>query len=325
MTGKIMTVLGPIEVEQMGITLPHEHVLVDFIGAEYVSRDRYHAADAIRVITPHLERARQLGVHTLVECTPSYLGKDPLLLKRLSETTGLRMLTNTGYYGGRNNIFLPTHAFIETAEQLAGRWVKEWEEGIKDTGIRPGFIKIGINPTRSLSAIDRKLVQAAARTHLKTGLTIASHTADGPVLEELEVLRQEGVDPAAFIWVHASAEPDRRRHIAVAELGAWVEFDWVAQPVDNDVQRLAHMKTHGLLDRALISHDAGWFDPAKPGGGPADYKGYTVMFEHLLPALQAQGFTEAEIAQLTVHKPAKAFMIGVRGLLTLASSRETSS
>lgn len=317
LAGKIMTVSGPIAAEQMGITLPHEHVLVDFVGAEHVSRDRYDAADAMRVITPHLERVKQCGLQTLVECTPSYLGKDPRLLKQLADITGLQMVTNAGYYGGRNNIFLPTHAFIETADQLADRWAKEWEEGIEDTGIRPGFIKIGVNPTGTLSAIDRKLVQAAARAHLKTGLTIAAHTTIGPVLEELEVLRQEGVDPAAFIWVHANADPDRRRHVAVAELGAWVEFDGVAGPVDADVQRLAHMKAYGLLDRVLLSHDAGWFNPAKPGGGPADYKGYTVLFEHLLPALRAQGFTEDEITQLIVRNPANALAIGIKSLPTV--------
>jgi phosphotriesterase-related protein len=126
------------------------------------------------------------------------------------------------------------------------------------------------------------------------------------------VLRLEGVDPGAFIWVHANADPDPRRHVAVADLGAWVSFDGVSQPVDNDVARLVRMKAAGLLGRVMISHDAGWFDPAKPHGGSADYKGYTVLFEHLLPALRREGFTEAEITQLTVENPAKAYAVGVK-------------
>ena len=300
--------------DELGTILPHEHVLVDFAGAENVSQDRYDVDEVIKVVKPHLERAQQLGMKTMVECTPAYIGKDPLLLKRLSEETGIFFLTNTGYYGNRNGFFLPTHAFIETADQLAERWVRDWEEGIDGTGIRPGFIKTAVNPEGPLSALDRKLMQACARTHMKTGLTIVCHTKNGPVFEILEELTREGVDPTAFVWVHASGEPDPRRHVAAAELGAWVSFDWVSLPVDKDVALLANMKAAGLLDNVLISHDAGWFDPAKPQGGSADYKGYTVVFEHLVPALQKQGFSGTEIAQLTVLNPVKAFSIGVRSL-----------
>jgi phosphotriesterase-related protein len=310
-TGKIMTVLGPIEVEQMGVTLPHEHVLVDFIGAEQVSRDRYDADKAMQVILPYLDQVKKLGLQTFVECTPAYIGQDPVLVKRLAETTGLHMLTNTGYYGGRAGAFLPAHAFRETAEQLAERWVNDWLNGLEGTGIRPGFIKTGVNPASSLSAIDRKLVQAAAGAHLKTGLTIAAHTVAGPVLEELEILRAAGVDPSAFIWVHANGDPDLRRHVAVAELGAWVEFDGVGELVEPDVKRLSNMKEHGLLAHVLLSHDAGWYEPGKPD---KVFRGYHCLFERLLPALKKNGFAAAEIEQLTVLNPAKAFAIGIRSL-----------
>lgn len=312
--GTIMTVQGPMKAAEIGATLSHEHVLVDFVGAETVSRDRYDVDEVIEVVKPHLERVRKLGMKTMVECTPAYIGKDPLLLKRLSEETGIIFLTNTGYYGSRNGVFLPTHAFIETADQLAERWVREWEEGIDGTGIRPGFIKTAVNPEGPLSSMDRKLIEASARTHLQTGLTIVCHTSNGPVFEILEVLAREGVDPAAFVWVHASAEPDRRRHIAAAELGAWVSFDWVSLPVDEYVVLLANMKAAGLLDNVLISHDAGWFDPAKPQGGSADFKEYTIVFEHLVPGLQKQGFSGDEIAQLIEFNPAKAFSVEVRSL-----------
>lgn len=315
--GRIMTVLGPIQVKQMGVTLPHEHVLVDFIGAELVSRDRYDADQAIQVILPYLDQVQKFGLQTFVDCTPAYVGKDPLLLKTLAEITGIQMLTNTGYYGGRDGVFLPAHAFRETADQLAERWVNDWLNGIKDTGIRPGFIKTAVNPTASLSPIDRKLIHAAARAHLQTGLTIASHTVAGPVFEELEILRAEGVDPSAFIWVHANGDPDMRRHVAAAELGAWVEFDGVGELVEPDVTRLVNMKAHGLLAHVLLSHDAGWYEPGNP---ERVYRGYNCLFEYLIPALKENGFAEAEIKQITVVNPANAFAIGVKNLPKGASA-----
>jgi phosphotriesterase-related protein len=113
---RVMTVVGPIAPEQMGATLPHEHILVDFIGAAEVSRARYDADEVSRVALPQLRRIREQGVRTLVECTPDYLGRDPALLRRLAKASGLQILTNTGYYGANGGKHLPEHAFTESAE-----------------------------------------------------------------------------------------------------------------------------------------------------------------------------------------------------------------
>jgi phosphotriesterase-related protein len=115
---RVMTVLGPIDPGRMGLTLPHEHVLVDFVGADRVSRDRYHADEVVDVALPQLERVRRQGVRTLVECTPAYLGRDPALLRRLSEATGLHLVTNTGYYGANGGKHLPGHSTTESADAL---------------------------------------------------------------------------------------------------------------------------------------------------------------------------------------------------------------
>src|SRR5690606_7987936 len=134
------------------------------------------------------------GCQTLVDCTPNYLGRDVGLLKLLSEKTGLYVITNTGYYGGSNHKFLPSQAFTENAEQLAARWIREWQQGIDGTPIKPGFMKISVNPDH-LSDISLKLIKAAALAHLKTGLTIASHTGPAvPAFEQMEVLKTHRVD-----------------------------------------------------------------------------------------------------------------------------------
>ncbi|MBT6143854.1 MAG: phosphotriesterase, partial [Gemmatimonadetes bacterium] len=203
---EVMTVAGPIRPDQMGLTLTHEHVLVDFIGADKVSPNRYDADHAFARILPHLQRVKELGCDTFVECTPSFIGKDVRLLRRLSDATGLHIITNVGYYGAAQDKFLPAHAFEESAEQLADRWTGEWESGIDGTGVRPGFIKIGVDLT-ALSAVDQKLVLAATITHKRTGLTIMSHTAVAtPAMEQIGILLDQEVHPAAWIWTHAHKE-----------------------------------------------------------------------------------------------------------------------
>ena len=214
--GKVMTVLGPISPDQFGSALAHEHVLVDFIGADRVSRERYDANDAFEVTLPYLRRVKELGCGGFAECTPAYLGRDPRLLERLAKATGLRVLTNTGYYGAAKDQFVPRHAYEESADLLADRWVKEWWDGIEGTGIRPGFIKTGVD-AGPLSGIDRKLIQAAARTHARTGLTIASHTGNTrAALEQLDVLAEERVRPDAFIWVHAQSDWELESRVEAA-------------------------------------------------------------------------------------------------------------
>ncbi|GAG00627.1 unnamed protein product, partial [marine sediment metagenome] len=258
--GTIMTVTGPISPDQMGITLTHEHILVDFIGVEQVSKDRYDPEEVFKVALPFLKQVSELGCKTFFECTPAYLGRDPMILKKLSEATGLNIITCTGYYGARKNNHLPAHAFSENANQLADRWIEEWMNGIENTGIRPGFIKIGVD-TGSLSDVHRKLVEAAARAHLKTGLTIASHTGPATAaFDELEVLKKEGVDPQAFIWIHAQIEKKLNNHIKAAKLGAWISFDGLGPGKTKQyVELISNMKEHGLLNHVLLSHDAGWY------------------------------------------------------------------
>jgi phosphotriesterase-related protein len=308
--GIIMTVKGPVSSGEMGISLTHEHILVDFTGADPTTDMRWERSNVIERVLPFLKQIKDLGCRTLIECTPEYLGRDVLLLKALSDSTGLNILTNTGYYGAANNKYIPRHAYSETADQLAARWIVEWENGIEGTGIKPGFIKMGV-ANSSLSDLHKKLITAAALTHLKTGLTIASHTGSAiPAFEQLEILKNEGVAPRAFIWVHAQSEKDHANHIKAARMGAWIGLDGINDTNLKDyIGMITNLKKNNLLDRILLSHDAGWYHPGEENGG--EYRGYTTLFEKLIPLLRKENFSEKEINQLLVSNPAEAFTICV--------------
>ena len=301
----VETVRGPVPAHALGRALCHEHVLVDFIGAAQASRSRYDPEAVIRVARPHLQAVVAAGVTTFFECTPAYLARDPALLRRLSEITGLHLVTNTGLYGAADDRFLPPYAHAETAEQLAARWIAEAREGIDGTGIKPGFIKTAVDRTPVLSAIDRKLIVAAALTHRATGLTIAVHTGAGPGGEILAVLREQGVQPQAMIWAHAQNAPEHEL-IAAAAAGAWISLDGL-NPVSlaRHAAALTALKRAGRLDRVLLSHDAGWFDPAKPDGGV--YRGHTLLFTEFMPHLLKHGFTAEELEGVLTANVAQAF------------------
>ncbi len=309
--GSIMTARGPITPDQMGLTLPHEHVMVDFIGADQATPRRYQRDEVYRVALPKLEAIRRQGVGTLVECTPAYLGRDPVLLSRLSEATGLHLLTNTGYYAANRGKHLPAHVESESAALLAQRWCREWHEGIEGTGIRPGFIKVGFDPG-PLTAAGKKLAEAAAITHLRSGLTIAAHCGDGMAAEEaIEIVEGKGARAEAFIWVHAQNEREMQRLTSLAKRGAWVELDGIGpNSMERHATLVVAMKEAGLLDRVLISQDAGWYHVGEEGGG--SYRGHDLLVAEFLPALERKGLSAQEVARLTRVQPTEAFSIQVR-------------
>jgi phosphotriesterase-related protein len=301
----IDTVTGAIDPARLGLTLMHEHVLVDFIGAAEASPSRYDADAVFTRVLPYLQQAKALGAVTLVECTPAHLGRDARLLQRLARASGLTILSNTGYYGANKDKHLPPHAFTETPQQLAARWIREHEQGIDGTGIKPAFMKIGVDAGR-LSEVDAKLVRAAAITHAATGLPIAAHTGNGvAAFEEMDILEQAGVPLSSFIWVHAHSEPDGALHEKAAARGAWVEFDGVApNSVERHVNLVRAMQKAGRLDRVLVSHDAGWYRVGEPGGG--EFRPFDTLFTAFVPALRRAGLRDADVTRLLVENPRRA-------------------
>ena len=276
--------------------LVHEHVLVDFVGADRIRPGRYDRDEVFRIARPKLEEVRQFGCQRLLDCTPNFLGRDPALLARLSDVTGLEIWSNTGLYGAAAHKFLPAFARSESAEQLAKRWIAETR-----SPWRPQFIKIGVN-SGPLDELDRKLVRSAAITSRETGLTIASHTGDGAAaLEQLEIVTAERISPAKFVWVHAQNERNHGLHEKVARAGAWVEFDGIGpKTAAYHLECIRFLAAKGFLNRTLISQDAGWYHVGEPGGG--DFRGYTYLYSDFLPLLPP-----AQVPVLMQENPRSAF------------------
>ena len=313
----LITVKGKIPVEDMGISLIHEHILVDFIGADSTGYQRWEKSKVIERALPFLMEAKQKGVNTFFECTPAYLGRDPLLLKELSEKTGINIVTNTGYYGARDNKYVPKHAFDETPEDIAKVWIDEFNNGIEGSGVFPGFIKIAVERKDTLSPMHAKIVKAAAITHKATGLTIVSHTGtDGPAFAQLEILKIEGVSPEAFVWTHAQ-DGTFEGYIEAAKQGAWISLDNLNKNnfdkpggIDWCVELLTKLKKENVLHKILLSHDAGWYDPGQKNGG--NYRGYIDIFEYLIPALKKNGFSQEDIDLLLIKNPQMAYAVNIR-------------
>lgn len=308
---EIITVSGKIPASEIGKTLHHEHILVDFIGADSTGYDRWDKNEVVEKVLPYLLEIKKLGYKTIVDCTPAYLGRDPELLKMLVKKSGMQIITNTGYYSAVGAKYIPKHGFTETAEQLADRWILEAKNGIEGTDVFPGFIKIAVDRA-PLQAINRKVVEAACITHKETGLVIMSHTGLAlPAFEQLEILKEYGVHPSAFIWTHAHNEKDFEKHIEAAKMGTWIAFDnFNPDRLQRYVDFALLMKKEGLLNHVLFSHDAGWYNPGESNGG--NFRGFTEIEELLIPALEKNGLIQPDIYQLFTLNPAEAFTVKLR-------------
>ncbi len=311
MTKQIHTVLGPIASEELGPTLVHEHILVDFIGANDYSRDRYERSVVHSTMLPFLQQLKSQGITAMVECTPMYLGRDVRLLKGLARESGLHLVTNTGLYAagereGRPEPYLPAYAYQLSAEEIAGGWLKEWFEGIEGTKVRPGFVKIGVN-RGSLRPISEKIVQAAAITSRHTRLVVACHTVTGVgALQILKQFEEAKVSPNRFIYVHAQGEENLELHLDCARQGAWIEYDGIGPATAAEhLKLILFMLEAGYEDQLLVSQDAGWYHPGVPGGG--EIRGFDYLNAVFVPMLLERKVPRATVDHLLIHNPRRAF------------------
>jgi len=287
----------------MGLTLPHEHVMVDFVGADKVGKQRYRPDDVVSTMLPYIRDAQAQGVTTFVDCTPMFLGRDVEVLRTISELTGLHILTNTGQY---KEPYLPAETFELEPQALADQWILEAREGIDGTSVKPGFIKTAVE-RESLAPMQQKVTRAAALTSKATGLTIATHTAAAvAAMEVLGIVESVCVDPDRWIFVHAQHEPDPDLLVEVARRGAWISLDGIgASTVDAHIVPLLKLLDAGFERQVLLSHDAGWYRVGEEPGGAKDP--FTYMVGEFIPLMKRKGVSDETVHIITVTNPAVAF------------------
>jgi phosphotriesterase-related protein len=300
----LITTLGPMRADEVGMILPHEHVFVDLRTPDQPGHGKADADNVLQLMGPELAKARDAGVTVLVECTPVGVGRRVDILKYVSEATALPLVVPTGIY---REPWVPAWAQSASEDELCAWMVGELQHEIEATGVRAAWIKLSAGDD-GMTECEAKILRAAARAGITTGAVIGSHTIRGRVVhDQLDIIEQCGYTAERFIWIHASAEPDVAVNVEVARRGAWIEYDWIGSPeTDPDfISRILHMLGEGLGDHLLLSHDRGWYDPAQPGGGVP--KPFTYINQHFLPKLRAAGVDDQIIHLLTHTNPWRAF------------------
>jgi predicted metal-dependent phosphotriesterase family hydrolase len=305
--GFIYSVNGKLTIEKLDISLTHEHIMSDF-GADPAYKAQYDTTALFNQVIPYLKQIRSQGVISIFDCTAAYFGREVTLLKKIANATGIQIITNTGFYGAARDKYIPMFAFDASVEEIAKIWIAEFENGIDQTGIKPGFIKLGFDEGEP-SAIDIKLFKAGIQTHLNTGLTMVVHTGNNPMAakEQLRLLMEKKVSPAAWVWAHANFVDNMELLAEGAVNGAWISLDGAKGSNLNEyIEKITYFRERKLLHKILLSHDGNSF----PRG--AGIRKYETITMELIPALRKLGYSDNEINQLMIKNPREAFKIKVK-------------
>jgi len=298
---QVMSVTGAVEASDLGVVLPHEHVFADLVR-EYrgtgLLNDEHLARQELGLL-------REAGGQTLVDLTLDEIGRDPAALQRVARAAGVTIIMGCGHYRDPylNREWFDRHAVDAIADEM----VADIEEGVNQTGIRAGIIgEIGADKWY-ISAAEERSFRAAARAHLRTGLTISTHAARWPVgLEQLRLLGEEGVEPRRVIVGHADTVPIPDYHLALARQGSYVSFDSIGTGTAYDLRRavdyvLALVRA-GFGAQVLLSHDVFLRGHLRADGGP----GYGYLLTDFLPLLVDAGLDRQEARSLVTANPVAA-------------------
>lgn len=299
----LFTTLGLLSRDRLGLILPHEHIFVDLRTPDQPGYAEADAAEVVAVMAPKIEELKDRGISALVECSTTGVGRRADFDLAVSRATNFPLVVPTGSY--REPWITP---FVRNAddEALEAWMCRELTERFAEADYRAGWIKLSAGDD-GITRLEDRILRAAARAAVRTGAVIGSHTMRGRVaMRQLDILEEEGCSASRFIWIHTQNEADLGFHDEAVSRGAWIEYDHVSRAPDDDVKALILRALEaGSTNKLLISHDVGWFDPAKPHGGVP--RSYTHLSDVMIPLLRDAGVEDETLKVLTEDNPFNAF------------------
>lgn len=278
----IKTVLGDISENEIGITLPHEHIccyseyLHQMAGHRYLDKEQLFNA-AVK----HLkELNKKYGLNTIVDCTPVNIGRDIELLKKVSEKSGVNIICSTGFYYTEETLFSNLDV-----QYISDHMVSDAEN------VNAGIIKCAVE-AEQITKLNEKLLRASAKAHLKLRIPIVMHTnvRNKNGKKALEILLSEGVKPQAITVGHLSDTDDLEYVKQIAEYGCFIGLDRLYEDhskkyIDQKNKSIAELYDNGYEDKILLSHDALFFNGFEAHPKINIKPRFSYCFDHILPQL----------------------------------------
>ena len=335
--GKVMTARGPVEPEALGAVMMHEHLHSDWSQKAEVPFDMAKWPVLEKYALPAMKDLKSFGCNAWVDMSRPPERAEPWVYEKISEMADFHLILCTGYYReielGRYWARTPADQiwpFVResSVEELEEFCVREAEEGLHGTGIRPGVLKIGTSG-KDLTEAELKAAKAVARAHRRTGLFVSTHATDpGAYKAQLEVLEAEGVNPERVVLGHTQGQvvhewPDVRECMKRGALFAMtnLRMDYAPEQTHGWADAICRAFDEGLGDHLCLGLDWGLTvgyleycaDPNwRPHQGDSNLLAvcdfmppppFVYLFKYTIPRFREMGVTDEMLDTMLVANP----------------------
>lgn len=305
----VHTVNGAIAPSELGAVLMHEHPFVQFGGA---GPDSLHPGPKREAIVAscleQIARIRDFGVQSIVDPTTFDLGRNIPLMQDICAKTGFHIVCATGIYSTSTYLQMrPEMGDSPTA--VAELFIKEITDGIGDTGVRAGIIKV-VTSFPPVGKPEKLLLLGAAEAAVATGVPITTHTEGVLGDVQQQILTSAGVPAERIIVGHSCGSTDFDYHMGIVRGGSYLGFDRFgmenAMPDGVRVASLVKLFKAEAVERLFVSHDSVWY---WGDSGPGVVQSWEPcnFFTRIVPMLKDAGVTDAQIRTVLVENPRRFF------------------
>jgi phosphotriesterase-related protein len=287
---EVITVLGPIDPACLGVTQTHEHLVID---------DEELVVEELGAFT-------RRGGRAICDPTVDEIGRNPPALARISRAAGIHVVMGAGWY---REFGYPREVEERPSRELAEILIREIEVGVRDSGIRAGFIGELGTGRHFVKPAEERVFRAAALAQQRTGVAISTHTTRWGTLamEQIDLLAEFGADLTRVIIGHLGDRRGVGHLLPIAARGVYLEVDNIGyldyQPEEVRADNVVALVREGFGRRVLLSEDICTLEQLGYRGG----KGYGYVLERFVPLLRQRGLRDEEIDDLLVGNPARAF------------------
>jgi phosphotriesterase-related protein len=311
---QVQTVQGPVEAQELGVTLVHEHVRFRDEAVAEQWPERYDPQAELQAALDAVNAAKGHGVECIVDPTAMFGGRDVRFMREVAERTGVRIVPCTGIY---SYDCLPHYFQSRDTDAMAEHFIADIERGIQGTEIRAAFLKCAADAAGVTENVE-KIHRAVARASVQTGASIMAHSmpAVGTGPRQIEIFEEEGVELDRVQIAHCGDTDDVAYIEGLLEQGVYVGLDRYGLemflPIERRNATAAELLRRGHAERLTISQDfcasIDWFpqeaaETLIASGGVRNWS-MTLVFEEVLPALRAQGiFDDRTFETIFVENP----------------------
>lgn len=304
--GQIQTATGPIGADHLGFTLSHEHLLVGSAGVFEGFPFLFDMRATLAQIVRELQEAQAGGVETIIDLTTLDLGRDVELAEQASRESGVHVVVATGIW-----LDVPRVFWARDPDFLARVFIREIEEGIADTGVRAGVIKVA-NDVGGVTEQGEAVLRAAARACLTTNAPISTHqwAPERVGLRQVKIFEDEGVDMSRVCIGHSADTTDVEYLLQLLERGVFLSLDRYPGREGRPSWQQRNRTVKALIDRGhverlMLGHD---YAPApvlagQPPTAREEPTRYLFVAKTAIPDLRKMGASEDAIRTMMVDVP----------------------